>query len=153
MERARGEAADARPPYVSFVPERPAPDVVLPLAGVDAVPQDVLVFWEDERADRHKRVVAAIVGNALKLIKITVGFENALQVICEAPLDDSPATVPPQFITRGALLMWAEPAARGGRGGGKTIVVRIGRRLKMIRVIGDEDAPAIEVLDTIDLGG
>ena len=152
MEKARGRADDVRPPHVSFLTERAVPEVGLPVA-VDAVPHDVLVFWEDERADRHKRVVAAIVGNVLKLVKITVGFENALEVICEAALDDPPATVRPQFITRGALLMWAKPSARGGGGVGKTIVIRIGRRLKMIRVTGDEDAPAIDVLDAIDLGG
>jgi hypothetical protein len=58
-----------------------------------------------------------------------------------------------QFVTREALLMWAASGARTGRGVGKTIVLRIGARLKLVRVVGDEGAPAIDILDTLELGG
>jgi len=143
---------------IEFVPERPAPETVpslvgFPLLALEAVPHDVLVFWEEERADQHKRVVAVAVGNKLKLLRITVGRRNALDVIHEATIDDEPGSVRTQFVTRAALLMWAEPAARTGGGVGKTIVLRIGTRLKLVRVSGDEEAPGIEILDALELGG
>ena len=71
----------------------------------------------------------------------------------KATIEDEPGSVRTQFITRDALLMWAEPAARTGRGVGKAIVLRIGARLKLVRVCGDEEAPAIEILDALELGG
>src|SRR5690242_17613980 len=111
---------------IDFVPGRSAPEastlVGFPLVTLEAVPHDVLVFWEDEAADQHKRVVAVAVGNKLKLLRITVGRRNALDVIHEATMEDGPGSVRTQFVTRDALLMWAEPAARTGRGVGKTIV-------------------------------
>src|SRR5438552_5828334 len=111
---------------IEFVPERRAPEpgstlVGFPLLALEAVPHDVLVFWEEECADQHKRVVAVAVGNKLKLLRITVGRRNALDVIHEATIEDEPGSVRTQFITRDALLMWAEPAARTGRGVGKAI--------------------------------
>jgi len=143
---------------IEFVPGRSAPEpapalVGLPILTLEAVPHDVLVFWEDESADQHKRVVAVAVGNKLKLLRITVGRRNALDVVHEATIDDAPGSVRTQFVTRDALLMWTEPAARTGRGVGKTIVLRIGTRLKLVRVSADEQAPGIEILDTLELGG
>jgi len=149
---------DAVRSALEFIPARSAADsestlVGFPLLALEPVPQDVLVFWEDERADQHKRVVAVAVGNKLKLLRITVGRQNTLDVICEAAIEDQPGSVRTQFVTRDALLMWTRPAARTGRGVGKTIVLRIGTQLKLVRVSGDEDAPAIEILDALELGG
>src|SRR5207237_1402830 len=149
---------DAARSTIEFVPDRPAREsestlLGFPLHTLEPVPQDVLVFWEEECADQHKRVVAVAVGDKLKLLRITIGRQNALDVIHEATIDDEPGSVRTQVVTRDALLMWAEPAARTGRGVGKTIVLRIGTRLKLVRVSGDEAAPAIEILDAIELGG
>jgi hypothetical protein len=152
MEATRPDSDPARS-SVAFSTERPGAELGFPVLALEPVPHDALVFWEDERADQHKRVVAVAVGTKLKLLRITVGRRNALDVICEAIIEDQPGSVRTQFITRDALLMWAEPAARSGRGVGKTIVLRIGKQLKMVRIGGDEDAPSIEVLDTIDIGG
>ena len=143
---------------IEFVPGRsaaePAPTLVgFPVLALEAVPHDVLVFWEDECADQHKRVVAVAVGNKLKLLRITVGRRNALDVIHEATIEEPPGSVRTQFVTRDALLMWAAPGARPGRGVGKTVVLRIGARLQLVRVVGDEEAPAIDILDTLELGG
>jgi hypothetical protein len=154
----RGDPGTDAGQSVEFVPGRSAPEsastlVGFPLLALEAVPHDVLVFWDDERADENKRVVALAVGNKLKLLRITVGRRNALDVIHEATIDDAPGSVRTQFITRDALLMWAEPAARTGRGVGKTIVLRIGTRLKLVRISADERAPGIEILDTLELGG
>src|SRR5262245_43353009 len=95
---------DAERSAVEFVPARPAPEpestlLGFPLVALEAVPQDVLVFWEDERADQHKRVVAVAVGNKLKLLRITVGRKNALDVIHEATIEDEPGSVRTQFVT------------------------------------------------------
>ena len=151
-------ATDAGRSTVDFVPARPAAESAstllgFPLLALEPVPHDVLVFWEEECADQHKRVVAVAVGNKLKLLRITVGRRNALDVIHEATIEDEPGSVRTQFVTRGALLMWTEPGARTGRGVGKTIVLRIGARLKLVRVCGDEDAPVIEILDALELCG
>ena len=148
---------DAGRSAIDFVPARSAPESAstllgFPLLTLEPVPQDVLVFWEEECADQHKRVIAVAVGNKLKLLRITVGRQNTLGVIHEATIDDEPGSVRTQFVTRDALLMWAEPAARTGRGVGKTIVLRIGTRLKLVRVSADEQAPGIEILDTLELG-
>jgi hypothetical protein len=152
MESTPPETGAARS-SIAFIGERSGTERGFPLLALEPVPHDALVFWEDECADQHKRVVAVAVGNRLKLLRITVGRRNALDVICEAPIDDGAGGVRTQFITRGALLMWAEPAARSARGVGKTIVLRVGSQLKLVRVCGDEEAPSIEVLDTLDIGG
>ena len=151
MEATRPDGDPARS-TVAFIAERPGTELGFPVLTLEAVPHDALVFWEDERADQHKRVVALAAGSKLKLLRITVGRRNALDVICEAAIGDPPGSVRTQFITREALLMWAEPAAQFGRGVGKTIVLRVGRQLKLVRISGNEDAPSIEVLDTIDIG-
>ena len=148
-----GPDSDTVRSSIAFIAERLGAERGFPLLALEPVPNDALVFWEDERADQHKRVVAVAVGNRLKLLRITVGRRNALEVICEAPIDDGAGSVRPQFITRDTLLMWAEPTARSGRGVGKTIVLRVGSQLKLVRVSGDEEAPSIEVLDTLDIGG
>jgi hypothetical protein len=120
------------------------------VAAFELVPNDVLVFWEDERTDRYKRVVALLTGNKLKLVKITVGRESGIETICESALVDEPTVLRTQFVTRDTLLWGAEP--RAPRGLWKVIVVRIGTVLKMIRVAGDETAPAIEVMHSVDVG-
>ncbi len=151
MEATRPRDDPARS-SITFAAQGPEGELAFPALALEAVPHDALVFWEDERADQHKRVVALAVGSKLKLLRITVGRRNALDVICEAAIADPPGSVRTQFITREALLMWAEPAAQSGRGVGKTIVLRVGRQLKLVRISGNEDAPSIEVLDTIDIG-
>src|SRR5262249_56690020 len=114
-----------------FVGERGGAERGSPPRAREPVPHDALVFWEDESADQHKRVVAVAVGNRLKLLRITVGRRNALDVICEAPIDDGAGDVRTQFITREALLMWAQPAARSARGTRETIALRVGSRLEL----------------------
>ena len=116
---------------------------------IELVPSDVLVLWEDERADHYKRVVALTIGNKLKLMRITAGRGSGIEVICEVPLVDEPAFLRTQFLTRDALLFWAAP--RHPKGLWKVLVLRIGSVVKMIRVAGDEAAPAIEVLHSLDL--
>jgi len=81
-------------------------------------------------------------------MKITAGRGSGLEILCEAPLVEEPRVLRSGFVTRDALVLWAEP--RVPRGVGKTIVVRIGGVLKMLRITGDEDRPAIEVLHSID---
>ena len=136
-------ARDPRVPALSFLPAQAA----VP-AAVEFAPHDALVFWENECADQYKRVVGLVVENKLKLVKITAGRGSGLEVICEAPIADEPAVLRPGFVTRDALVIWAEP--RVPRGVGKTIVVRIGAVLKMLRISGDEEGPAIEVLHSLD---
>lgn len=135
------------PPAIRFGSED-AP-VASPPLTLEFAPRDLLVFWEDERADQYKRIVGLVSGNKLKLVKITVGRDNAMEVICEAALADDVMLGTTQFVTRDALLLWAEARPRGH---GKTIVVRVGTALKLVRVTGDERTPAIEVLQSIDLG-
>ena len=137
------------PAAIEFVPADAAGARTLP-AVLELVPHDVLVLWEDERTDRYKRVVALVIGNKLKLVKLTVGRVNAMEILCEAPLVDEPALLRTQFITRDALLLWAEP--REPRGLGKTLIVRVGPTLKMVRVTADETAPSIEILQSLDAG-
>jgi hypothetical protein len=137
----------AGPPAISFRPADAAPAAASP-PSLEFVPQDALVFWEDERADHHKRVVGLLVDDKLKLVKITAGYRAAIDVICEAALVDASGPVAPRFITREALLFWAEP--RLPQGVRKTIVLRVGTVLKIVRVTGDESAPAIEVLASVD---
>jgi len=84
-------------------------------------------------------------------VKITVGRAAAIEILCEAPLVDEPATLRTQFLTRNTLIFWVEP--REPRGLGKTIVVRVGGVLKMVRVTGDEAAPAIETLGSLRADG
>jgi hypothetical protein len=119
-------------------------------ALLELVPHDVLVLWEDERTDRYKRVVGLVIGNKLKLVKLTVGRVNAMEILCEAPIADEATSLRTQFITRDALLLWAEP--REPRGFGKTLVVRVGSTLKMVRVTADDTAPSIEILQSLEAG-
>ena len=134
---------------IEFVPAEAGAARALP-AVFELVPRDVLVLWEEERADQYKRVVALVTGNKLKLLKVTVGRVNAMEILCEAPLVDEPGHLRTQFITRDALLLWAQP--RAPRGLGKTLIVRVGPTLKMVRVTADEAAPSIEILETLDAG-
>ena len=138
------------PAAIEFVPADAAGARSLP-AVLELVPHDVLVLWEDERTDQYKRVVALVIGSKLKLVKLTVGRVNTMEILCEAPLVEEPALLRTQFITRDALLLWAEP--RNPRGLGKTLVIRVGQTLKMVRVTADEAAPGIEILQTLDAGG
>jgi len=135
---------------IEFVPADAPGARTLP-AVLELVPHDVLVLWEDERTDQYKRVVALVIGSKLKLVKLTVGRVNTMEILCEAPLVEEPALLRTQFITRDALLLWAEP--RNPRGLGKTLVIRVGQTLKMVRVTADEAAPGIEILQTLDAGG
>jgi len=137
------------PAAIEFVPAEAAGARSLP-AVLELVPHDVLVLWEEERTDQYKRVVALAIGNKLKLVKLTVGRVSGMDILCEAPLVDEPASLRTQFITRDALLLWAEP--REPRGLGKTLVVRVGRMLKMVRVTADETAPSIEIVHSLDVG-
>jgi hypothetical protein len=139
-------AHDPVVPALSFLPVEPVHPAAP--AALEFVPHDALVFWEEEHADQYKRVFAVVLGNKLKLVKITAGRGSGLQILCEAALVDEPCVLRPGFVTRDALVLWAEP--RVPRGVGKTIVVRIGPVLKMIRVAGDEERPAIEVLHSLD---
>src|ERR1051325_5505195 len=98
---------------IEFVPADASGARTLP-AVLELVPHDVLVLWEDERTDQYKRVVALVIGNKLKLVKLTVGRVNGMEILCEAPLVDEPTLLRTQFITRDALLLWAEPRAPRG---------------------------------------
>jgi hypothetical protein len=144
--RGADTTLDRPVPAVSFMPVE-SPYAAVP-AALEFAPRDALVFWEEEHADQYKRVLGVVVGNKLKLVKITVGRDSGLEILCEAPLVEEPGVLRSGFVTRDALVLWAEP--RVPRGVGKTIVVRIGAVLKMLRITGDEDRPAIEVLHSID---
>ena len=135
---------------IEFVPVEVAGARAVP-ALLELVPHDVLVLWEDERTDQYKRVVGLVIGNKLKLVKLTVGRVNAIDVLCEAPIADETSSLRTQFITRDALILWAEP--REPRGLGKTLVVRVGSTLMMLRVTADETRPSIEILHSLHAGG
>ena len=142
--------AQGERPAIEFAPADTAGARPLP-AVLELVPHDVLVLWEDERTEQYKRVVALVIGNKLKLVRLTVGRVNRMDILCEASLADQAASLRTQFITRDALLLWAEP--RNPRGLGKTLVIRVGATLKMIRVTADETAPSIEIVQSLDAGG
>jgi hypothetical protein len=140
----------ATPPALAFGPPEAESAATVPVA-LELVPEDVLVFWESERTDQYKRVVALVMGNKLKLVKVTVGRNAGMDILCETALVDEPATLRTQFLSRDTLIFWVEP--REPRGLGKTIVLRVGGVLKMVRVTGDEAAPAIEILGSLRADG
>jgi hypothetical protein len=134
-------------PAIAFAPAR-GPVTGQPVA-LDCLPHDALIFWENELADQYTRVVGLTGGNCLKLVKITAGRGSGMEVICEAALVDDTLVLSTEFVRQDALVVWAEP--RPPHGVGKTIVLRTGPRLQMIRVTGNEAAPAIEILHSLDI--
>jgi hypothetical protein len=119
-------------------------------ATLEFVPREALVFAEEERADQYRRVVGLVAGNKLKLLRITVGQTNAIEVVCEAAIADGPVAAPTRFVTRDALILWADRQARGHA---KTIVLRVASTLVMLRITTSERAGSIEVLQRIEVGG
>lgn len=142
------EVARTEPPVLRFEPA----EAPRPFAGAQWVPDDALVLWEYERADLHRRVVGVVVGNRLKLIRVSAGHETALDVLAEVVLAEGHGVARPEFLTRSALVFWGERRA-GVSGVTRTFVLGLGARLVMVRVTGNELAPQIEVLHTLELGG
>ena len=144
------ESEVERPPAIEFVPEDAVGATGRPVT-CEAVPADALVLWEHEQADRYRRALALVVGNKLKIVKVTAGHDNGMEILCEAGLADEPVGLRTQFITRDALVFWAGPRVRLP-GLARTLVLRVGTALLMLRVTGDEVAPAIELIQRLDLG-
>ena len=139
----------ASPPALAFT----APDAATAVrpANFEPIPADALVLWEYERADRYRRVFGLVTENKLKLVRVSAGFETSIEVIAEASIADDAVVLRPHFLTRDVFVLWAD-ASGPGRPVARTIVLRVGARLKMLRVVADEAHPAIEILHDVPTG-
>jgi hypothetical protein len=122
----------------------------LPAPTVSCIPDDALVVWEYERADLHRRLLAVVVGNRLDLVLVSAGHEPGLRHVTGARILDGDGVPVPQFLTRRALVFWGDTPP-GRRGVARTVVLTVATRLVMVRLTGDEAAPEVEVLATLEL--
>jgi hypothetical protein len=95
-------------------------------------------------------MLPVVVGNRLELVVVTAGHEHGLRRVAGTRIVDGEGLATPQFLTRRALVFWGETVP-GRRGVARTLVLAVGTRLVMVRITGDEVAPAVEVLDGLEL--